>query len=99
MPSRENTSPETPPESEEAHLVEQTGASLSSSGTTKYENTLLGYSFEIPRGAYYAGFGARDGASHSVAITTGTGVETWTGALVRVWYFPNTILPEFSEVE
>jgi hypothetical protein len=53
-----------------------------------YTNTSIGYTFSLPRYAHYQGMGARDGATHSVAVAlTATGTDTWEGADVQVWYY------------
>ncbi len=53
-----------------------------------YTNTRLGYSLALPRSSYYAGAGARDGASHSLAIaTTASGTTEFSTAPVQVWYY------------
>ncbi len=53
-----------------------------------YTNASIGYTFSLPKYVHYQGMGARDGASHSVAIAlTSTGTDTWDGADVQVWYY------------
>jgi hypothetical protein len=64
-----------------------------------YSNESVGYGFSMPRNSYFAGFGAQDGAAHTVGITTGTGAESFSGASVRVWYYPKTQLAELAKSE
>ena len=43
-----------------------------------YENQSFQYGYELPKYTYYRGYGARDGADHSVAVSlTASGVETF----------------------
>lgn len=56
-----------------------------------YKNESVGYSFAIPKNTAYRGFGAQNGANHTLAIsTTGTGVTDFASADVRVYYYKNT---------
>ncbi len=53
-----------------------------------YTNTSLGYTLALPKNAYYQWYGARDGASHTLAISlTSTGIDTFDTADVRVYYY------------
>lgn len=55
-----------------------------------YKNESVGYSFAIPKNTAYQGFGAQNGANHTLAInTTGTGVTDFDSADVRVYYYKN----------
>lgn len=102
--------PVTPPKSDEPSS--STGSSLSGSTIEPatasgadistdivYSNEAVGYSFNMPRNSYFAGFGAQDGAAHTVGITTGTGAESFSGSSVRVWYYPKTQLAELAKSE
>jgi Kazal-type serine protease inhibitor domain len=56
-----------------------------------YDNTSVGYSLALPKYVYYQGYGARDGASHSLAIgLTSTGTDAFETADVRVYYYKGT---------
>lgn len=53
-----------------------------------YENKSFNYSFALPKYTYYQGLGARDGASHALAIAlTASGVEDVGTADVRVYFY------------
>jgi hypothetical protein len=53
-----------------------------------YENKNFGYTIALPKYAYYQGYGARDGASHVLAVgLTATGVEDLATAPVQVYYY------------
>jgi len=53
-----------------------------------YTNNSAGYSMAFPKYSWYYGFGARDGAAHSMAIATDeSGIATFEGAPVRVWFY------------
>jgi hypothetical protein len=42
----------------------------------------------FPKYSWYSGYGARDGASHSMAIALDeAGIATFDGAPVRVWFY------------
>ena len=69
------------------------------SGGQVYFNEALGYGFTLPKKSWYAGTGPRDGAAHSVAVFTSSGGTTFEEAGVRVWYYPNTLLPELGSSE
>lgn len=73
--------------------------SLSSSGVLQYENTALGYGFSLPKRTYYSGFGARDGASHSVGIGRIASPETFELSEVKVRFYKGKILPEVRDAE
>jgi hypothetical protein len=64
-----------------------------------YTNDSIGYTFNMPRNSYFAWFGAQDGAAHTVGIATGTGVTSFAEATARVWYYPQTIVPELAKAE
>lgn len=54
-----------------------------------YTNT--SYSFALPKYAYYSGFGAQSGASHTIAVgLTSSGVDAFATADVRVYFFKVT---------
>ncbi len=53
-----------------------------------YSNAGLGYSFAMPKYSYYSGAGARDGASHTIAIaTSASGVIDFSSAPIQVWFY------------
>lgn len=62
-------------------------------GYVAYDNTAIGYGFDMPRNSYYQGFGARDGATHTVAVSVGTGVTTYEDATIRVLYYNSVLAP------
>lgn len=64
-----------------------------------YSNGSYHYGFSMPKSSYYQAFGAQNGASHSVGISTGTGMESLLGSEVRVYFYANTIAGKLSEVE
>lgn len=84
------------------------GTIVTSSGTTgsasglidptlvAYSNSTYHYSFSMPKNSYYQAFGAQNGASHSVGITFGTGVESLSGSEVRVYFYANKIVGKLS---
>jgi hypothetical protein len=41
-------------------------------------------------GDYFSGFGARDGAAHTVGINVGTGVTSFEDAQIKVYYYRST---------
>ena len=53
----------------------------------KYYNTPLEYGFLLPYGNYYSGFGAQDGAQHTVGISDEGVPDTFADAQVQVLYF------------
>jgi hypothetical protein len=53
-----------------------------------YANSSIGYSFAMPKYAYYASAGSHDGATHTMAIaTTASGVTDFATAPVQVWFY------------
>lgn len=73
-------------------VSENTGASdkpLFDSGSYQfYTNTSAGYEIALPKYAYYQGYGARDGAAHTLAVSlTSTGVEDFATSDVRVYFY------------
>lgn len=53
-----------------------------------YRNSSVGYEIALPKYVYYQGYGARDGATHSLAISlTSSGINTFDIADVRVYYY------------
>ena len=43
-----------------------------------YSNKSLGYTLALPKSVYFQGYGARDGSSHSLAISlTASGTDTF----------------------
>lgn len=53
-----------------------------------YANEKLKYRFALPKYAYYQGFGARDGALHTVGVgLTASGAESFETSDVRLWYY------------
>lgn len=58
-----------------------------------YENSDWGYGFYMPYGAYWQGFGARDGAKHSVGVSRTGAPRSFDSSDVKVWYFPGQDIP------
>ncbi|HRI35826.1 MAG TPA: hypothetical protein PK765_01865 [bacterium] len=73
-------------------VLESPSAVISTSVAT-YDNPVVGYGFDMPKSSYYQGFGARDGAVHSVAVQAGTGVTTFEDATVRVLLYRSILEP------
>lgn len=71
---------------------------LFASGTYHlYENASFQYGFALPKYVYYQGYGARDGASHSLAVSlTSTGVDDFSTASVRVYFYKNGVSPSVA---
>lgn len=72
---------------------------VTSSGATTgtglaYANEAVGYGFTLPKKSYYSGFGARDGATHTVGISRNASPETFELSEVRVKFYKGKILPE-----
>lgn len=78
--------------------VSRTG--VSASGTElAYFNEGLGYGFSLPKKTYFSGFGARDGASHSVGVGRAASPETFELSEVKVRFYKNRTLPEAARSE
>ncbi len=65
----------------------------------EYKNANYGYHFSIPKKMYYAGFGARNGAVHTLAIQADALPENFGDAIVKVSYYGKKILPELQNTE
>lgn len=53
-----------------------------------YANNSLNYGFALPKYTYYQGYGVRDSAAHTMAVSlTATGIDTFDTADVRIWYY------------
>jgi hypothetical protein len=75
-----------------AHMGEcmsaNTGALFDTGSYLLYSNTGVGYSFAMPKYAYYSGAGAQGGANHTMMIaTTASGVTDFATAPVQVWFY------------
>ena len=77
--------------------VTQSGTTLS--GVITYYNSYLDYGMSLPKGSYYAGYGGQDGAAHTMGFATGTGVTSFEEAPIKLWYYPNKLLPELRNGE
>lgn len=77
-----------------AHIGECDGAEKKLFDTGAYQiytNAGVGYSFAMPKYSHYSGGGARDGASHTMAIgVTSSGVTDFATAPVQVWFYKKT---------
>lgn len=65
-------------------------------GLVEYKNTNYGYSFSLSDKMYYAGFGSRDGAVHTLAIQPEALPETFEDGTIRVYYYGKKALPELK---
>jgi hypothetical protein len=65
----------------------------------EYKNTNYGYHFSMSDQMYYAGFGARNGALHTVAIQVEALPESLDDSLVRVYYYGKKVLPELQNTQ
>ncbi|MBP6921243.1 hypothetical protein KBB89_01710 [Candidatus Gracilibacteria bacterium] len=63
-----------------------------------YSNSNFRYEFDIPANVYYAGFGAVDGARHTVGISK-EDPETLTDAAVRVYFYGKKVVPELQNAQ
>ena len=53
----------------------------------------------MPKNSYYQAFGAQNGASHSVGISSGTGTESLAKSQVRVYFYANKVIENLSGAE
>lgn len=54
-----------------------------------YQNA--NYSFYLPKYVYYSGYGARSGATHTVAVAlTASGIDTFDAADVKTYFYRTT---------
>lgn len=72
---------------------------ITQSGVITYYNSYLDYGMSLPKGSYYAGYGGQDGAAHTMGFATGTGVTSFEEAPIKLWYYPNKLLPELRNGE
>lgn len=63
-----------------------------------YLNSSYHYGFSMPKNSYYQAFGGQNGATHSVGISSGTGVESLATSQVRIYFYANKILDQLSLV-
>lgn len=76
-----------------------TNSGSAQSGSLSYYNNYLDYGLSVPKGSYYAGYGGQDGASHTMGFASGTGVVSFEEAPIKLWYYPNKLLPELGNGE
>lgn len=81
-------------EKEEKVVVEEKNPDL-----VEYKSTNYGYHFSMSDQMYYAGFGAQNGALHTIAIQTEALPETFEDSIVRVSYYGKKILPELQNTQ
>ncbi len=62
----------------------------------EYRNNTYGYHLSLPKKMYYAGFGARNGALHTLAIQPDVLPESFADATIRVSFYGKKILPELE---
>jgi hypothetical protein len=94
VPTKEETPAIVTEEKKKEVLVEEKSPDL-----VEYKNTNYGYHFSMSDQMYYAGFGARNGALHTVAIQTEALPETFNDSIVRVSYYGKKVLPELQSTE
>lgn len=63
-----------------------------------YSNSNFRYEFDIPANVYYAGFGAAEGARHTVGIGK-EDPETLDDAAIRVYFYGKKVVPELQNAE
>ena len=68
------------------------GATLTEK-VSPYENADFGYGFQMPYGVFWQGFGARDGAAHSVGVSYAGLPASFESSDVKVWYYPDRDVP------
>lgn len=81
------------PASATAPSTAQSGSTSSVVGLA-YDNAGLGYGFVLPKKTYFSGFGARDGATHSVGIGRNASPESFELSEVKVRFFKNQLLKQ-----
>ncbi len=64
-----------------------------------YDNAGLGYGFVLPKSSYFSGFGARDGASHSVGIGKNASPESFELSEVKVRFYKGKVLSQLQNAE
>lgn len=62
-----------------------------------YYNSNFSYWFNIPYNTYYSGYWSRDGASHTVWISTGTWSESFEDSQIKVYFYKNKIIDELKD--
>lgn len=77
----------------------ETASGATQSGVITYYNNYLDYGLSVPRGSYYAGYGGQNGAAHTMGFASGTGVLSFEEAPIKLWYYPNKLLPELGNGE
>lgn len=77
----------------------ETASGSTQSGVITYYNNYLDYGLSVPRGSYYAGYGGQNGAAHTMGFASGTGVISFEEAPIKLWYYPNKLLPELGNGE
>lgn len=65
----------------------------------EYKSTNYGYHFSMSDQMYYAGFGAKNWALHTVAIQTEALPESLDDSIVRVYYYGKKVLPELQNTQ
>lgn len=74
------------PKVDEMEVVSDSGVVFDTGSYLFYQNA--NYSLYLPKYVYYSGYGARDGATHTVAIAlTATGVDMFDTADVKVYFY------------
>ena len=84
------------PEEKVPEIIPETTEEKTDPKLVEYKNTNYGYHLSFPKKMYYAGFGARNGALHSLAIQEEALPEEFGTATTRVFFYGKKILPELQ---
>lgn len=98
-PSEEAETPATTPEPVVTNTTVDPNLPKKISETMNhYSNSNFRYEFDIPANVYYAGFGAAEGARHTVGIGK-EDPETLDDAAIRVYFYGKKVVPELQNAE
>jgi hypothetical protein len=87
------------PEDKAPEIIPETTEEKIDPKLTEYKKANYGYHLSFPKKMYYAGFGARNGALHSLAIQEEALPEEFGTATTRVFFYGKKILPELQNTE
>lgn len=76
-----------------------TGGTVSAVQGLEYKNDGVGYGFVLPKKIYFSGFGARDGASHSVGISRAASPESFELSEVKVRFYKGKTLAQLKNAQ
>ncbi|MDQ1344400.1 MAG: Kazal-like protein [Patescibacteria group bacterium] len=74
-------------------------ASTGSAVGLPYANDSVGYGFTLPKKSYFSGFGARDGATHSVGVGRAASPESYELSEVKIKFYKGKTLPKLQDGE